>query len=356
MVSGSPELNWEEAFQGIRADPLHVLRSTAAVMNSASDVTIDIPVIASVAEQLAGQVAEPVWDTALHYRAGGPEGDERTAMWLLVLDALNFCFWGQGSDPAIRWRVDWGGRLTDGYMALVAALKRGVEEGQELHRAAWLADVDEDDVQRLLRPAEGCPDIPLFGKRVQHLRELGRGLLALDSPTPATALISAANGSAITLIRDVVHRFPSFNDVATWNRADTGLPDNEVRFLKRAQILAGDLAGGLTGSPLGEFDDLDLLTAFADYKLPQVLRLLGILRYSDSLAGRIARREHLRPGSVEEIEIRAATIWGCELLCRALRDRGSAVSAHELDWLLWTMGQSVPAGTEPYHLTPTVFY
>ncbi len=277
-------------------------------------------------------------------------------MWILVLDALNFCFWGQGTDPAFRWRVEWRGELVDGYVALVAALTTAVENGVPLHDARFLANVDDDTVEAILAPAEGHALIPLFHHRVWNLRELGSGLLDLDSESPATTLIQQADGSAIALIEDVVQRFPSFHDVATWPRGDTGLPGNEVRFYKRAQIFAGDLAGGLQGSPLGVFHDIHTLTAFADYKVPQMLRELGILRYAPGLAAIIEAREHIPAGSLAEIEIRAGTIWGVELLRQALRGRGRRVSAHELDWLLWTQAQELPGLTYPYHLTPTIYY
>jgi hypothetical protein len=356
MTPDARSPDWSMALEEMGLDPLHVLSSTAAVMTSANDVAIDMTAVDAVADQLAHRESAPEWDASLHYRATGPDADERTATWLLILDALNFCFWGQGPDPSIRWRVEWQGEITDGYMALTAALRRGVQERQDLLSATWLAEVDSVDVADLLRPAQGHPEIPLLERRVHNLRELGRGLIQIGGERPASALIQAANGSAIALVREVVRCFPSFNDVATWPRASTGLPGNEVRFYKRAQILAGDLAGGLRGSPLGVFHDLDQLTAFADYKVPQVLRQLGILRYSESLASRIATRKHLPAGSTPEIEIRAATIWGCELLRQALVRHGRTVAAHELDWLLWDEGQSLPKGTAPYHLTPTVYY
>lgn len=350
------EPDWPRALGTIGPDPLHILRSTAAVMGTAADVAIDADAVEQVAQQLCERDATPEWDAALHYRATGPDGDERTAMWILVLDALNFCFWGQGSDPSIRWRVKWHGELVDGYVALVAALTKAMESGVPLYDASFLANVDSDTVAAILAPAEGHPPIPLLEARVRHLHQLGSGLLRLGNDTPASTLIWQANSSAIAFVRDIVVRFPSFNDVATWHRADTGLPGNEVRFYKRAQILAGDIAGGLSGSPLGQFHDLDQLTAFADYKVPQVLRQLGILRYSGTLSALIATREHLPAGSTSEIEIRAATIWGCELLRRALAASGRDIPAHELDWLLWTESQSLPGITHPYHLTPTVFY
>lgn len=356
MPRNDGAVSWDNALKRIGPDPLAILQSNAAVMQSARHVAIDMHAIDTTTSQLIERDTSPQWDADIHYRAPGPDADEHTAMWIFALDALNFCFWGQGPDPSVRWRVERNGELTDGYMALVAALKRGVEEGVPLHDPDWLATVSSDDVAHLMRPANGHPEIPLFDARVHHLRELGNGLQALESPAPASDLINAANGSAIALVEDVVRRFPSFNDVATWPNTDTGLPDNEVRFHKRAQILAGDLSGALADSPLGHFHDLDQLTAFADYKVPQVLRGLGILRYSDDLSATISARAHLEPGSDQEIEIRAATIWGCELLRQALADHDHEIAAHELDWMLWERGQSLPDDTEPYHLTPTIFY
>ena len=102
--------------------------------------------------------------------------------------------------------------------------------------------------------------------------------------------------------------------------------------------------------------DIDRLTAFADYKVPQVLRDLGVLRYRDDLAGAIRRRELIPSGSREEIEIRAATIWGCELLRQALTRQDRDFTAAEVDWLLWNQGQRLPETTEPYHRTRTIYY
>ncbi len=56
------------------------------------------------------------------------------------------------------------------------------------------------------------------------------------------------------------------------------------------------------------------LTAFADYKLPQVLRELGIISYDRRLASRIDAMESLRAGCEEEVEIRAMTVWAAEQL------------------------------------------
>ncbi len=87
-----------------------------------------------------------------------------------------------------------------------------------------------------------------------------------------------------------------------------------------------------------------------------MLRHLGILRYGDELAASIGARELIEPGSREEIEIRTATIWACELIRQCLSDLGTRFTASDVDWLLWNLGQSLPPTCEPYHRTVTIFY
>ena len=71
---------------------------------------------------------------------------------------------------------------------------------------------------------------------------------------------------------------------------------DDTGFYKRAQIAANDLQ--LAG--VADFPDIDRLTIFADNLVPHVLRLDGVLRYSDELAAPIdagvelPRRQPLR--------------------------------------------------------------
>jgi hypothetical protein len=338
-------------------DPLGVLTASRAVMERAAQVNINPEQVEAIASQLAATPSPaPEWDgdddatAGLHFR----DGTWRTAAWVLVLDALNFCFWAQGDDPDARWRVSFRNHVYDGYWALAATLTRAVEEGYPLWDAAYLAQISEADLAAILRPADApaTTHVPLLPERLANLRELGQGLLAGSSgtitdggETAIRALLDEAGGSAARLVDLVVTRFPSFADVATYD-------DLRVPLYKRAQILVSDLHGAGAAT----FTDLDVLTAFADYKVPQVLRRFGILVYAPALAERIARRELIPAGSVPEVEIRAATVWACELLRRAVAARGATLRAFEIDWALWSIGQSLPPGTEPYHRTRTIFY
>lgn len=331
-------------------DSLGVLSSTRAVVDTAVHVRIDEARVAAVAEMLARDLAAPpAWNDALHFR----DGTWRTAAWVLVLDALNFCFWSDDPDPDRRWRVAFQGQIYNGYQALAAALTRAVAEGRPLWDAAYLATMTADELGDMLRghpETTSAPEIPLFAERLVNVRELGGGLLSrFPGEAPAAELVGGAEGSAVRLVRRMVDAFPSFDDIAWYD-------GREVRFYKRAQIFVADLYGAFDGTGLGAFGDLEALTAFADYKVPQVLRWLGVLVYDAALARTVDRRELLPAGSAAEVEIRAATVWACELIRRALAERGRALRAFEVDWALWTAGQTMPAEAPPYHRTRTVFY
>jgi hypothetical protein len=141
----------------------------------------------------------------------------------------------------------------------------------------------------------------------------------------------------------------SFQDVADYQ-------EHKVFFYKRAQIFAADLYGAFHGKEWGSFVDIDKLTAFADYKLPQVLRHLGILRYAKSLAQKVDQKVLLDSGSPEEVEIRANTIWTVELIRQELKRMGKELKSFEIDWILWNLGQHAEFVVKPYHRTVTIFY
>jgi hypothetical protein len=147
----------------------------------------------------------------------------------------------------------------------------------------------------------------------------------------------------------VTQSLPSFRDVAKY-------AGREIPFYKRAQILVADLHGAFGGRAWGEFLDMQTLTSFADYKLPQALRELGILRYDEALSARVDGELPIDSGSPEEVEIRACTVWAVELIRRELQKLGKGLRAYEIDWVLWNMAQDPILKKRPYHRTLTVYY
>jgi hypothetical protein len=61
-------------------------------------------------------------------------------------------------------------------------------------------------------------------------------------------------------------------------------------------------------------------------------------------------------GSEMEVEVRSATIAAIERLREILRQKGKTFLSPELDWMVWSMGQSDKYRKKPYHRTLTIFY
>lgn len=313
------------------AEQLPVLASTQLVVEQSQHVKINTN---AARKMLLLGVVNPAWYPDLHIA---------DADWIFVLDTLNFCFWTDPGKP--KWSIEYNGQELSGYWALAASLKRAMEEGMPLTNAEFLATISSKTVEHIFR---GQEQIPLFQKRVDHLREIGKALLDTYDGTFVN-VVERASRSAVRLVKEVVANFPCFNDCATYQ-------GQTVYFYKRAQLLAADLFGAFEGEGHGAFTDLHELTIFADYKLPQVLRHHGVLEYDAHLAALVDGYAHLTPGSPEEVEIRAATVQAVEFMRQSLTNGHGSIPAFKLDWWLWTLGQDDAVREKPYHRTLTVFY
>ncbi|MCX7822803.1 MAG: queuosine salvage family protein [Syntrophobacterales bacterium] len=270
--------------------------------------------------------------------------EEELARWLFVIDTVNYSFWPDPGKPL--WSVEYGEKRWSGYWGLVASFKRAYEEGVPVTDPLFLSKLSEDILHHIFR---GQGEIPLFEFRLSHLREIGRILIANSD---IVELINSAEQSAERLVEAIVTYFPSFRD-------ETLYKGRKVFFWKRSQIYVFDLYLAFRGEGLGKFDDIEVLTAFADYKLPQVLRALGIIEYSKNLSEIVDNRVMIGAGSEEEVEIRAATVQAVELLRRELdilTEKAKPTIAARVDQFLWHLGQEDPFRVKPYHLCRTIFY
>lgn len=328
-------LNLNEAGIG-----LGVLHSTLPVVEQARHVWIDERAVGKLADSwLEESVQVPAWEQRYHWS----DGTLNTATAILLLDAWNFSFW---PDPGqTKWSITYQGQKLNGYRALAASVKRAIDEGTKLYDPAVLVKLKMKDLKRIFR-GEGV--IPLLEERLAHAHEIGHGLQDRWGGDFCN-LLQACEGSALSLTELIVESFPSFDDVTIYY-------GREVKFYKRAQILVVDLMAALAGEPLVEFHDIDRLTAFADYKIPQVLEAHGVLRYSPELLALLEREEGLPMGDPQEVEIRAAMVWAVELLRSHLASLGKKLSPFELDWMLWTLGQAPVENQRPYHRTRSIFY
>lgn len=342
----------EKLYDLAQPDILGVLTSTREVVLRARSVRIEHARIEQLARELttareghasAYILTIPPWPADYHFF----DGTEQTVNWMLLLDALNFCFWGEKDQP--RWQIEYQGELLNGYWAEAAALRRAVEEQRPVWDARYLSNIDRQELATIFRGVTpDTPGIPLFEERLRAAREVGQVLLERFEGQ-FSHLIAQTQQSGVQLVLALAEHFSSFRDTATYQ-------NQEVRFLKRAQICVADLHSAFNGQSWGAFTDLEQLTIFADYKLPQVLRHFGAITYAPALAALVDSQEQFAPGSSEEVEIRAATIWASELLRREIaRLVEQAVTAADIDQLLWHLGQDA-AAMQPYHRVRTIYY
>lgn len=317
-----------------------VLQTAEYVASNSRYVRIDEQALNHFCRKiLAHEISLPPWNWLYHFRGS----DEETISYLLVLDSINFCFWP--APGKTRWEIEYLSHTLSGYYGLAAALKKAAESGIPITNAAYWAELTPGQLTQLLR---GQGELPLLERRLEILNELGR-ILQETYGGQVLSLVRAAERSALSLVRLITATIPSFRDVSEYL-------DHSIFFYKRAQIFVADLYAAFDGRGWGDFSDIDRLTAFADYKLPQVLRHLGIFDYAKMLAEEVDKEVYLDEGSTEEVEIRANTIWAVEMMRRELERKGKGLKAIEIDWMLWNLGQRAEFRRRPYHRTLTIFY
>jgi len=244
-------------------------------------------------------------DETLHFLEGAPDD---VARYVLILDAINF---GSGWFDELE-------TTTDGLTERLTAHARA--EGP------WTSD---------------------------QLRALNAATVGATLGLPGDHQLTRLYSAALNHLGGFLGHRPmqdilgdSAEDLA--ERLAAGMPFFDDRgFYKRAQIAANDLhLAGVVSYP-----DIDRLTIFADNLVPHVLRLDGVLRYSDELAQTIDEGRALTAGGEYERELRGCAVHACERLAREL-----GVPPRLLDNWLWNRGQQPPYSERPAHIARTVYY
>jgi len=281
-------------------------------------------------------IVSPNWEHPAIY----PELDEVGIDYFMLMNCVNFCYWGTP-----KWTVEFEETFYDGAFGMFAALTRALREEIPVFEGRFLAGLTQTELHSILR---GNVTIPLFEPRLNILREAGRTLVD-EFDGRFFNVVAAADGSAVKLVDILVSRFGSFDDSVDWE-------GHRVLFHKRAQLAPAMLHERWRGEGAGSFSDIDQLTVSADYKLPQVLRRLGILRYSKSLEKLIDEDRRIPANSREELEIRAATIQVGELMRDIIEPNVPGITSQQVDRFIWLVGQTKTANEKPYHKTLTTMY
>ncbi|XP_059623999.1 uncharacterized protein LOC132266983 [Cornus florida] len=303
-----------------------VRASSAWVASRSAHVFVDSSGIEKVVETIKDSIPKVEWDfEGIHYFDNGP----LTVQYLFVLDALNFCFW---PDKDLS------------YDHLASGLKAALQNDKSVFDADRLQKYTGPQLRELLKWPR---PLPLEDERVRLMHEIGHEL-ERSFEGKASTLVESSGKSAGKLVALVTRHFPGFRDHSVYK-------GHQVFLYKRAQIFAADLWGAFKGEGYGEFNDVGSITIFADYIVPAVLRQLGVLRYSSALASIIEANSEIGPGSEEEVELRACSVYAVEKMRELIGTKsGKQVLSVELDLWLWSFGIKCPS--LQHHRTLSIYY
>lgn len=302
-------------------------RTTKLVASNSKNVSINYQVIDEI-------IAKGEFDKVSYWLSSNPYGlldmsCREIVNFLLIYHTIgDYCFWG---DPKWTIKTDEGIELDGSIAMMYLIIKRYKEEKSfemsMLTFSTWL---------------DGNVEIPLLKERYDCLCELNRYLNNLKSDFYDEIKDFKED---ISLLDYIINHFSYFDDESIYN-------GDKVYFYKRAQLLTSDI---LHVREIVEKVKVDYshLVGCADYKIPQVMRNLGMLEYSDELAKLVDNKVNLKYGSEMEVEIRANDLVVIDYIAKKLNNK---VSRMDINDYIWLLGQNKSKNDKPYHRTLTIYY
>lgn len=317
---------------------MNILKSIYTVLKHSKFVFIDEKAILDFAKQYKNKDSK-------YWLSEGPFdisklSDKDKLQFLFLFNQLSFSYWGEP-----KWSVEYQGETYDGSWAMIACIGRAIEAGVPILDCEYQASISREDFAEFLN---GNVEIPLFEERWQILRETS-AILNKKYDGLVWNLVDSAEGDASVLVKKIINDFPSFVDRSAYQ-------GEVVEFHKLAQLFTADVHQAFGGEGIGELKNTDKLTACADYKLPQILRRIGVLSYSKDLAKRIDSMVMIEKDSEEEIEIRANTVMAVEMMKKAIQVKYPEVNSIHINDFIWLLGQTKSTEDKPYHRTRTCRY
>ena len=261
---------------------------------------------------------------------------EQILFYLILCESLNFCYW----DSDIKWKIEYKDEWYSGSFGLFYAISKAIKNGYNLLNIEYLENITIEELDEIFK---GTTSIPLLKERFEIIKQLVSEYKQISNITQ-----SMSANSDIELLNNIVNHFSNFRDISLYK-------GREIYFFKRAILLVGDLILNISSISKSVKND-DNMTGCADYKIPQVLRHLGILEYSDDLTTLIDERQEIQHDSEMEVEIRANMLYAIELIKEKLHQNGIDMNSVQIDNALWLLSKNKEFKDKPHHLTRTIYY
>lgn len=251
-------------------------------------------------------------------------GIDKTINFMLIFDSIDYCFWGQP-----KWTIETIDGKKDGSDALLYALLNYVKNLNKID----FTNVSFEEFSNILK---GNVEIPFLRERYNTVISI------------CNVVNKRMNGNFYSYIKDInvdtelfdiiINNFADFCDEREYD-------GNKVYFYKLAQLLTSDILH-IKELISGTKVDYSHLVGCADYKIPQTLRALGILKYNDELSNIIDNKVLIDKNSKYEVEIRANMIAVINYINSKLENCCSI----DINDYLFLSSKSVKDIAKPYHL------
>lgn len=250
---------------------------------------------------------------------------------LLVYEAIDFSFWGQP-----KWTIDIDYGKEDGSIALLYVMLKWIRD----RNSTDFSNITKVEFKEILK---GNVEIPLFEERYNIIRNISKVVNEKMNGDFYKFTKNITNDKELFNI--IIEHFSDFKDERIYN-------DKKVYFYKLAQLLTSDI---LHVREIKENIKVDYsnLIGCADYKIPQVMRGLGILEYDDTLSKIIDNKKEIELNSKYEVEIRANMLIVIDLIKKKLDNKVCAIDINDY---IWSQGKNKDICLKPYHLTRTTNY
>jgi len=318
-----------------------VLKSVSDMMSEANHLKINDNNIEEVSDWLA---YEEFSFPKNNDRKIDPDNFIRTTM---LINTLNFAF--TDFDNSIKYEITRNGNKLSDSEAMFTQIHEAIDSGINLLDGEVQAGLTFQDLENIFK---GNIEMPMLQERKDILNQVGQKLVNSYEGDWINFIKSCpkklySNGEG--LIEKLISEFPRFNDSSSYKGKD-------IHFYKLAQLAFWGIHGELSHSNYFNIEDINAMSAFADYIVPVALKVMKIVEYSEDLNEKINNGILIERDSEEEIEVRAASLFATAKLTEAVnlrRPANKAIIIPQLDYRLW---KSYHATHHPHHLTYTIMY
>lgn len=257
-------------------------------------------------------------------------GVEKIVNFLLFFEAIDYSFFGEP-----KWTIKTDEGYKDGSDALMYIMLKYIKENNNY-------DFDNLTFNEFSSMLSGNVKIPLLKERYDTLNQISKVIKEKMGGNFYNYIKNVTTDNELLSI--IISNFESFKDEREYN-------GKIIYFYKLAQLLTSDIL-----HIREKLENINVtysnLIGCADYKIPQTLRALDIIKYNQRLSEIIDNKREISISSKYEVEIRASQI----VVIDYIKSKLNNVNAIDINDFLFLYSKKVKNIAKPYHLCRNTNY